>query len=75
MPGSKERDNAERNYLSAQKPPQKGPRARTEQDEKKHASDEKTARLRSLRLNKEAADRRAVEAEKASETPPGKKAD
>ena len=63
MADSKERANAERNFLSAQRPPEKGPRARTEQEEKTHASDEKTARLRSLRLDREAADKRAVEVE------------
>jgi hypothetical protein len=72
MADSKERENAERNYLSAQKPPQKGLRAHSEQEEKKRASDEKTARLRSMRLNKEAADKRAVKETAPAKRPPGK---
>jgi hypothetical protein len=66
MADSKERANAERSFLSARRPSQKEPRARSEQEEKKQASDEKTARLRSLRLGKEAEDKRAVEAEEAT---------
>jgi hypothetical protein len=72
-PDSKERANAERNYLSALKSADKMPRALTEEQEKKVASDEKTARLRSARIKKEASDKDAAQTVKSS--PPGSACD
>jgi hypothetical protein len=60
MAPSDKRDTAERAFVSATKPVQRSPRARTEQEDEIRVIGEKTARLRSLRLARDVADKKAM---------------
>lgn len=60
MSNSEKRTAAERAYVSATKPAEPPGRGRTEREEETRTVDEKTARLRSLRLARDAADQEAA---------------
>ena len=61
MGDSRERVAAEQNYLGAQKMRERIPRAKTEAEEQRRIVDEKTARLKAQRIEKEAADKKTAD--------------
>jgi len=61
MATSEKRNTAERHFANATKAVQSPERARTEQEQENRTIGEKTARLRSLRLARDAADKKAAE--------------
>jgi transposase-like protein len=61
MATSEKRTTAERHFVYATKTLQRPERARTEQEEENRTIGEKTARLRSLRLARDAADKEAAQ--------------
>lgn len=68
MATSEKRNTAERHFDNATKAVQRPERARTEREEQNRTLGENTARLRSLRLARDAADKQAAQG-------PAKKAD
>jgi hypothetical protein len=61
MATSEKRNTAERHFANATKTVQRPERARTEQEEENRTIGEKTARLRSLRLARDAADKESAQ--------------
>jgi hypothetical protein len=70
---SRDRANAETRFAKAQKQAREGEKARSEYAAKALQDAEKTAKLRALRLAKEAADRDAAAAEQKRKSKPAKK--